>query len=55
MKTWIIILGVIGVIAGLLFYYLNQVPLIGYTIPDSCWWIFVVVGAILFFLGLLVP
>jgi len=55
MKILGIILGVMFGIAGVLFYYLNMVPLLGYIIPDECWWVLLLIGFILFMLGLLIP
>ena len=52
MRPWLIILGAILFLGGAIFYYLNNIPLIGLAIPNECWWILVLFGVIFGGLGL---
>lgn len=55
MKIWAVILGIMIIIGGVIYNFINQIPLLGYAIPDGCGWIIIFIGIILFILGLLVP
>lgn len=53
MRPWALIMGVVLLLGGAIFYYMNKIPLLGYVIPDECWWVLVLLGVIFGGLGLM--